>query len=143
MACPLCEQAARAGRGKHPWLIAELAESFALLGDNQGPRGWCVLVLKEHAEHVADLTADRQARLWDDVRHTAAAQRAVFGPVRINYECLGNLVPHVHWHLIPRHADDPQPRDPVWLWPRERQAGSMKDEDRRALVSSLRGALGR
>lgn len=141
MTCPLCEQAARAARRDHPFLIAELAESVALLADTQGSPGWCVLVLKEHAEHLADLPAERQARLWDDVRRIAAAQRAVFGPVRINYECLGNQVPHVHWHLIPRHADDPQPRDPVWLWPRERQAGAMSPAERLDLAARLRAAL--
>jgi diadenosine tetraphosphate (Ap4A) HIT family hydrolase len=32
----------------------------------------------------------------------------------MNYELLGNQVPHIHWHLIPRLADDPEPRWPVW-----------------------------
>lgn len=141
MACPLCEEAAQALRGEHPFLIAPLSQSVALLGENQGAPGWCVLVLRDHAEHLADLPADRQAGLWDDVRRMAAAQRAVFGPVRINYECLGNQVPHVHWHVIPRHADDPRPRDPVWLWPRERLAGAMTHAERTALAERLRAAL--
>lgn len=143
MACPLCESLTLARRGEHPGLVAELAESYALLAENQGALGWCVLVLKEHAEHLSELPADRQARLWDDVRRVAAAQRAVFGAVRINYECLGNLVAHVHWHVIPRHADDPQPRDPVWLWAKERQAGSVSDADRRELIKRLRAAIAR
>ena len=44
----------------------------------------------------------------------AAAIRAVFDPKRINYECLGNIQPHVHWHLIPRYeGDHPDPRGGV------------------------------
>jgi diadenosine tetraphosphate (Ap4A) HIT family hydrolase len=33
----------------------------------------------------------------------------------MNYELLGNQVPHIHWHVIPRLANDPAPLKPVWL----------------------------
>jgi diadenosine tetraphosphate (Ap4A) HIT family hydrolase len=36
---------------------------------------------------------------------------------KINYELLGNQLPHIHWHLIPRLADDPTPLEPVWRVP--------------------------
>lgn len=145
MPCPLCAVADRIRSGlredPHPSFIAELSETYAVLGENQGSRGWCVLILKQHADHVASLDLPRQLRLWRDVARTAAAQQRVFGPVRINYECLGNQVPHVHWHIIPRHPDDPQPRDPVWLWPAERMKGDMPQTTRAALVTKLARAL--
>ena len=129
--------------------IAELTEGIVLLGDNQGLPGWCVLVLKDHREHLAELDHDRQAQVWGDVARVAAAIRSVFpasgrggGPPRINYECLGNLVPHIHWHVIPRHADDPEPTKAVWVWPDERLRGSMTDAERAELVLKLRGAMG-
>ena len=37
-----------------------------------------------------------------------------FAPRKLNYELLGNSVAHLHWHLFPRHADDPNPQWPVW-----------------------------
>jgi diadenosine tetraphosphate (Ap4A) HIT family hydrolase len=37
-----------------------------------------------------------------------------FAPRKLNYELLGNAAPHLHWHLFPRHADDPRPIGPVW-----------------------------
>ena len=40
---------------------------------------------------------------------------ACFRPHKLNYELLGNQVPHLHWHLFPRHANDPEPLAPVWL----------------------------
>jgi diadenosine tetraphosphate (Ap4A) HIT family hydrolase len=129
--------------------IAELPTSWVVLGENQGAPGWCVLLLKEHHEHLAALSATEQGRVFDDVARVAAAIRAVFptsgkggGPPRINYECLGNLVPHIHWHVIPRHADDPEPTKTVWVWPEERLKGTMSGEERRALIQKLRAAMG-
>lgn len=139
--CPLCLAAQRCADREHPALIATLDQSHAVLAETQGAPGWCVLILRDHHEHLDDLPLDRQLRLWADAARLARAQRAVLGPVRINYECLGNQVPHIHWHLIPRHADDPQPRDPVWLWPKPQQAGSMPPDRRAELIHKLRAAL--
>jgi diadenosine tetraphosphate (Ap4A) HIT family hydrolase len=139
--CPLCETLAQARGGQHPHFVAELRESIALLGENQGCPGWCVLILKDHHEHLADLPLARQTRLFEDVASAAAAIRQVLGPVRINYECLGNLVPHIHWHVIPRHANDPTPTLPVWGWPPAQLRGAMSNPDRTALCEKLRAAL--
>ena len=146
--CPLCDAAAHANTGSHPSLIATLDQTHVLLGDNQGCRGWCVLVLKSHEEHLAALDAERQGRIFRDVAAVASAIRAVFpisgkdgAPPRINYECLGNLVPHVHWHIIPRHADDPDPRSPVWGFSPAQLKGDLTDADRSMLVERLRTAL--
>ncbi len=96
-----------------------------------------------------DLPISAQSIIFEDVARIAAAIRSVFptsgkggGPPRINYECLGNLVPHIHWHIIPRHADDPEPTKAVWGWTEERLKGTMTVEERKELVLTLRGALG-
>lgn len=147
-ACEICGRLAEIRSGRHPWLIAELGETYAVLGDNQGCRGWCVLLVKEHVEHLAELTRERQGRVFDDVARVAGAIRAVFpasgrggGPPRINYECLGNVAAHVHWHVIPRHGDDPAPAGPVWGWGEERLRGSLEQGERLRLVGELRRAL--
>lgn len=143
--CPLC---LRTSHIADPSLIASLSETYALLADNQGCRGWCVLILKSHAEQLADLDPDRQLRIFRDVAAVASAIRAASpdsgkggGPPRINYECLGNVVPHIHWHLIPRHADDPDPTKPVWSWPEAQLKGTMTDAERAAMIEKLRRHL--
>lgn len=141
MTCPLCQAVERIRARQHTLLIAELPETYAVLGENQGCRGWCVLILKEHKEHLTDMGISRQARIFQDVARLAGAVRLVTAPVRINYECLGNVVPHVHWHVIPRHTDDPDPTKPVWGWPAEKLKGKLTDDDRSVLVSQLRQAL--
>lgn len=146
--CPLCRRLRTIRENADALLIAELRESFAVLGENQGCRGWCVLILKGHEEHVAALSEARRGAMWADVCDVAAAIRRVFprsgaggGPPRINYECLGNLVPHIHWHVIPRHGDDPEPTNAVWGWGDERLRGAMSAEERGRLAAALREAL--
>ena len=45
----------------------------------------------------------------------ARAIEETFRPLKLNYELLGNQVPHLHWHLFPRSADDAERLKPVWL----------------------------
>lgn len=37
-----------------------------------------------------------------------------FHPRKLNYECLGNVEPHLHWHIFPRYSDDPSPQTTSW-----------------------------
>lgn len=128
--------------------IAALPRTFVVLGNNQGLPGWCVLILREHREHLAELPREEQAAIFDEVARVAGAIRAVFSnsgvhacPPRINYECLGNQVNHIHWHVIPRHASDPDPRNAVWGIPAETLKGTMSDNDKQMLIAQLRKAL--
>ena len=41
----------------------------------------------------------------------------VYHAKKMNYELLGNQLPHIHWHIIPRLAGDPAPPEPVWRVP--------------------------
>lgn len=148
MPCPICESIERLRAGTHDALVTELPRCFVVLGENQGCEGWCVLLLKEHVEHLDALPVDTQREVFGEVAQVARAIRAVFptsgaagGPPRINYECLGNVVPHVHWHVIPRHAGDPTPTAPVWGWAPERLRGTLDAPARAALIQRLRAAM--
>jgi diadenosine tetraphosphate (Ap4A) HIT family hydrolase len=144
--CPMCRMLTNVA--STPAFIAELGWTVAVLGTNQGCPGWCVLILKEHHEHLADLSLARQASVWREVSLIAAAVREVFptsgkggGPPRINYECLGNQVPHIHWHVIPRHADDPEPTKPVWGRSEAALRGTMSASERKELAAKLRALV--
>ncbi|MCG3124268.1 MAG: Protein hit [Phycisphaerales bacterium] len=141
MPCPLCEVVSSVTRGSHPLAVAELPHTAVILGENQGCPGWCVAVLKHHVDHMAEMPVSLQAEVFAEVAAVAAAIRAEYGPLRINYECLGNQVAHVHWHVIPRHPDDPDPRNPVWGWSPQRLRGEMTDADRRKLASDIAARL--
>lgn len=109
--CPACD-------GRWPSAaqrIADCGSTVAYLHDDQFFPGWTVLVLKRHATELFDLTREERGRLVDEVADVARALAGEFQPVKVNYALLGNLIPHIHWHLIPRLVDDPVPREPVWV----------------------------
>jgi diadenosine tetraphosphate (Ap4A) HIT family hydrolase len=140
MACTICDRVRRCRHGQEPAFIAELSQSFVVLHDHQPCEGWCVLWLKDHAEHLADLPVSRQAALWRDVARVAAAVRAAVSPRRLNYACLGNQEPHIHWHVIPRHANDPDLAAPVWSRPESQLRRPVTPARRDALISAIRCA---
>jgi len=141
MDCSACARIARIPGGTNPDFVATLSESHVTLADEQAYRGYCILLLKDHHDRLEDLPLDRQRRLFDDVTRVAAAVRRATSPVRINYACLGNFVTHVHWHVIPRHADDPEPRNPIWVRPLSERRVTLPAAAREALIAALRRAL--
>jgi diadenosine tetraphosphate (Ap4A) HIT family hydrolase len=143
MDCSACTRVAAIAEGKNPDFIATLSESHVTLADEQAYRGYCILLLKDHHDHLDQLPLDRQARLWEDVARVASVVRRELEPARLNYACLGNLVTHVHWHVIPRHADDPEPKHPIWVRPLAERRVTLADAERRELIAKLRRALGR
>ena len=94
--------------------IAELRESVVYLHTDQFFPGWSVLVLRRHAAELFELERDQRAQLIDEVSEVARALKLVFDARKINYALFGNLVPHMHWHVIPRLGNDPAPREPVF-----------------------------
>jgi diadenosine tetraphosphate (Ap4A) HIT family hydrolase len=94
--------------------ILDCGVSTAYLHDDQFFPGWTVLVLNRHATELFELEAAERATLMDEVARVAHALAREFGAVKVNYALLGNQLPHVHWHVIPRAAHDPAPREAVW-----------------------------
>jgi diadenosine tetraphosphate (Ap4A) HIT family hydrolase len=112
-ACPLC---APRPEDSPQWLkVARLDVSTLYLDRNQTYRGHCQLVFDpRHAEGLEQLAADEHDALMRDLRRAARAIAAVVRPDRMNYCSLGNVVPHVHWHLVPRYRGDPRWGSPIY-----------------------------
>lgn len=142
MTCSACERVERIRLGTNPSFIAELRETYAVLHDHQPYRGWVVLLLKDHHEHFGQLLPDRQANIARDLGDAAAAIRSVTNCPRINYECLGNVLAHVHWHVIPRYLSpiDPDPKKAVWIQPESFLNAPLEPSARDELVENLRAA---
>ena len=79
-----------------------------------GYPGLCRVVLNRHAREMTDLAGEERARLMGVVFATESALRGLFRPDKINLASFGNQVPHLHWHVIPRTADDPHFPEPSW-----------------------------
>ena len=95
-------------------IVWQFPHSVAVLGPWQFYTGYCVLVSRDHATELSQLGANRAAFL-DEMCLLAEAIEECFRPHKLNYELLGNLVPHLHWHLFPRYANDPDRLQPVWF----------------------------
>lgn len=83
------------------------------VNDNDYP-GFCRVVLNQHVREMSDLDESAQMQLMRVVFATEAALRAAFKPEKINLASLGNLTPHLHWHVIPRFRDDRHFPNPIW-----------------------------
>ena len=112
--CPFCRKLAISDGWPAEDVVWEFPHSVAVLGPWQFYTGYCVLVSKAHATELSQLGPDRTAFL-DEMATLAEAIEGCFNPHKLNYELLGNQVPHLHWHLFPRPVDDPDRLRPVWF----------------------------
>ena len=135
-ACVMCERYGRSGGELH---IADLALSRVFLHEDQFFPGYALLVLRRHVTELYDLPVSERATLMEEVSRVAQALARVFRPVKMNYELLGNLVPHIHWHLVPRLATDPAVRSPIWTV--EHQAVRLAPAAARERIDTIRRAL--
>ncbi len=94
--------------------IADCGLTRAYLHEDQFFPGWTVLLLKRHATELFDLSRDERSHLIEEVSAVAGVLAGEWNAVKINYELLGNQLPHIHWHVIPRLPQDPAPLEPVW-----------------------------
>jgi diadenosine tetraphosphate (Ap4A) HIT family hydrolase len=62
--------------------------------------------MKEHFEDLTDVNPTIQSEYMAEVFEASRFLKKTFNPVRINYSCLGNFVPHIHFHLFPRYEKD-------------------------------------
>lgn len=112
--CPMCGKLT----GLHGWPAADVAWNFpnsvAVLGPWQFYTGYCLLIARKHAAELSQLGEHRTAFL-NEMATLAEAIEGCFQPHKLNYELLGNQVPHLHWHLFPRSVSDPDHLRPVWF----------------------------
>jgi diadenosine tetraphosphate (Ap4A) HIT family hydrolase len=110
--CPFCQRLAAPPDGEAVW---SFPHSVALLGTWQFYHGYCVLVARAHATELSRLTDAVRRAFLDEMCLLAKAIEAAVRPHKLNYELLGNQVPHLHWHLFPRSRGDADALRPVWF----------------------------
>ncbi len=83
------------------------------VGDADYP-GYCRVIWNAHVREMSDIPLEARQHLMAVVYTVEEALREVLRPDKINLASLGNRMPHLHWHVIPRFADDPHFPDPIW-----------------------------
>jgi len=107
MTCELCAQP-----GGHVLWQDDLCRVVRV--DDPDFPGFCRVIWNAHVAEMTDLPSAQRQRLMDVVFATESAVRAVMAPDKINLASLGNVVPHLHWHVIPRWRDDRRFPNPIW-----------------------------
>lgn len=84
--------------------------------------GFCRVILTRHARELTDLDEDERGALMAVVFAVEAAVREAMQPDKVNVASLGNMTPHVHWHVVPRFRDDRHFPHPIWAAPQRERA---------------------
>lgn len=107
--------------------------------------GFLRVILQRHAREMTDLPPDERARLMAIVFEVEAVVRDVMRPDKMNLASLGNMTPHVHWHVVPRYHDDRHFPSPIWAAPRRESAAPLDGRESAAqgLSAALLARLGR
>ncbi|PLZ01646.1 HIT family protein [Burkholderia sp. WAC0059] len=104
--------------------------------------GFCRVIWTAHVAEFSELDAAARQHVMLAVYAVERALRQVMQPAKINLASLGNQVPHVHWHVIPRFTNDAHFPLPVWA-PRQRTVSEALLGSRRAQATLLREAVRR
>jgi diadenosine tetraphosphate (Ap4A) HIT family hydrolase len=119
----------------------ESPTSVGKLNPDQFFKGYSFVTLKWHSEELYQLSDKDRKSFLEDMSRVARALSEVFNPDKMNYELLGNGMPHLHWHLIPRYKTDPLWGRPIWTGTRQRKRFSREDYQR--VVDRIRATLGK
>lgn len=82
--------------------------------DDPDYAGFCRVVCSRHVGEMTDLSAAERRHVMAVVFATEAALRTLYRPDKINLASLGNVTPHLHWHVIPRYRTDRHFPNPIW-----------------------------
>lgn len=118
------------------------SEEFAEFAEFADYPGFLRVILERHASEMTTLPKAERDRLMGVVYACEQLLRDVFRPDKVNLASLGNVVPHLHWHVIARHADDRHFPDSVWSTPRRAARKDASPVSNQMLAARLEAALG-
>lgn len=133
--CPLCQSETTE--------IVLWSDAFCrvIWVDDANYPGFCRVILNAHVKEMTDLSPAERQRLMAVVFAVEVAVKEVAQPDKINLASLGNVVPHLHWHVIPRWADDVNFPDAIWATARRESTSRVLPVDFRQQIQSRLSVL--
>ncbi|QEY25035.1 HIT family protein [Neisseria animalis] len=130
MNCPIC-------RAENEDILLQTPKLRVIAVHNEaGAPAFCRVIWQQHVAEMTDLSAEDRAEIMEAVYRVEAAMRQVLKPAKINLASLGNVVPHLHWHVIARFENDANFPAPIWA-AAERAHGMSLPQDWVAQVRAL------
>ncbi len=105
--CELCEQPGGV-------LVARTADLRVVRVNDALHPGFYRVIWNDHVAEFTDLSQPERVRCMDAIALVESLMRMHLQPLKMNVASLGNMVPHLHWHLIARYRDDPHFPQPIW-----------------------------
>jgi diadenosine tetraphosphate (Ap4A) HIT family hydrolase len=131
--CPLCDLSRKQ-------IVGELPSGYVEFVADADFIGYCILVHRRHVVELFELSAEEQCEFITDVTHVAKCLADLLKPDKINYEILGNAVPHLHCHIFPRYLSDGYWGGPIWWRPIEKRRW-LSEPEAASLAGRIRSAL--
>ena len=101
--CVLCKDELKPEEGQLIWRGNDCR--IILVHDPDLP-GFCRVIWNRHFSEMTDLSYGEREHLMTLVFAVESAVRRIMHPDKVNIAALGNMVPHIHWHVIPRFKND-------------------------------------
>lgn len=114
-----------------------------VLVDEPDYPGFCRVIWNTHIREMSDLPAADREHCMYVVSAVERVLRAALQPDKINLASLGNMVAHLHWHIIPRFADDPHFPQPIWGLRQRHEVAARRSVDPAELALALTAELTR
>ena len=140
--CVLCKDALSPAEGELIWRGDDCR--VILIHDPDLP-GFCRVIWNRHVSEMSELTYGERDLLMNLVFAVERAIKSTMEPFKINLASLGNQVPHLHWHVIPRYKDDAFFPNTAWsararetpaaiIWERQKRAADLPMAIRAAIA---------
>jgi diadenosine tetraphosphate (Ap4A) HIT family hydrolase len=132
----------RLRRGEDPTLVARMPSGWAVLGEQQFLRGYCLLLPDPVVGTLNELAGAAREQVMHDMARLGDALLVATGARRINYAIFGNLEPALHVHLVPRFDNEAEELRTAHPWQYDWAAAPAFDATRDAmLLQRIREAL--
>jgi diadenosine tetraphosphate (Ap4A) HIT family hydrolase len=104
-----------------------------------GQRGYCIVIWRgRHVAEPTELSGTEAGQYWDDVLRVARAIEVHYTPAKLNLMMLGNSLPHLHTHVVPRYVDDHDAGHPPRFMNVDQQVPALPIDDVRRDAAKLR-----
>lgn len=131
MSCELCDHPGGTLLWQDEWC------RVVLVDDTDYP-GLCRVIWNHHIKEMTDLSPSQRQHFMATVFEVEAALREVLQPEKINLASLGNLTPHLHWHVIARYPHDKHYPQPIWGTAQREGKSSLPLDWKALLIESVR-----
>ena len=132
--CPMCPDSSESD------VIATLPSGKVHLQNDADYLGYCILIFKRHAVELCDLTQDERTQFMEDLSKISGVVLTHCKPAKLNTSMLGNMVPHLHCHVMPRYPENSDwGHPPSYRRPTERKL--LSEAEYLALFNALKEKL--